>query len=266
MSTGHRIKQRRQELGLSVGDVADRLGVSLATVYRYEKGDIEKLPGTMLEPLARLLHTTPAWLMDWGIDDEFSYPPRGWLPLLGRIACGVPLLADANVTDFVPPPPAGRADFALRCRGDSMTSARIFDGDIVYIRACADVENGEIAAVLLGDEATLKKVYRIPGRLTLRAENPMFADMVFTGAQAADVRILGKAVAFYSTVQHEADSADGEWRSGVGMPIAARGGGVTVQTEQQARRAWMFDQHCKKTGEVEKSRRQSVFAAAGYGV
>ena len=60
-----RMKQRRKELGISVEAVAAALGVSVATVYRYEKGDIEKVPGALLEPLARVLHTTPAYLMGW---------------------------------------------------------------------------------------------------------------------------------------------------------------------------------------------------------
>lgn len=66
------------------------------------------------------------------------------------------------------------ADFCLRCKGDSMINARIFDGDIVYIRQQDDVENGEIAAVVIDGEATLKRVYKYPNRLELRAENPTF--------------------------------------------------------------------------------------------
>lgn len=82
-----------------------------------------------------------------------------------------------------------------------MINARIFDGDIVYIRQQPDVENGEIAAVLIGDEATLKKVYKYPNRIELRAENPTMKPLEYEGEEINNVRILGKAVYFISKVQ-----------------------------------------------------------------
>ena len=92
-----------------------------------------------------------------------------------------------------------RADFALRCAGDSMINARIFNGNLVFIRRQDDVENGEIAAVIIGDEATLKRVYKYPNRLELRPENPTFPVLNFEGTRLNEVRIVGKAVAFLST-------------------------------------------------------------------
>lgn len=65
MTTGERLRARRKELGISANDIAEALGVSRATIFRYEKGDIEKLPGSILEPLSKILHTTPAYLMGW---------------------------------------------------------------------------------------------------------------------------------------------------------------------------------------------------------
>ena len=94
-----------------------------------------------------------------------------------------------------------QADFALRCKGDSMIGARILDGDIVYIRQQPDVDDGEIAAVLIDNEATLKRVYKMPGRLQLRAENPAFLPINLEGDELETVRILGKAVAFKSSVK-----------------------------------------------------------------
>ena len=102
--------------------------------------------------------------------------------------------------------------------------------------------------MLIGDEATLKKVYRTPDKLVLRAENPLYSDRVFTGEALDGVRVLGKAVAFTSAVQHEVDRLDGEWRKYVGQPIAARGGGVKPMTEAQAKAAWKFEQSRVKTG------------------
>ena len=92
------------------------------------------------------------------------------------------------------------ADFCLEAKGDSMINARIFDGDIVFIKQQPDVENGEIAAVVMGDDATLKRVYKYDGTIQLRAENPMYAPMTFTGEQLNNIRIIGKAVAFQSRI------------------------------------------------------------------
>ena len=103
-----------------------------------------------------------------GVENEivFSYPdilplpPTKKLPLLGTIACGEPILAEENIEEYIDVDEEVKADFVLRCKGQSMIEARIFDGDLVYIHQQADVENGEIAAVLIDNEATLKKVYK----------------------------------------------------------------------------------------------------------
>lgn len=211
-STGQRIKARRKELGLSAEKVADVLGVSPATIYRYENGDIEKVPGDSLEPIARILCTTPAALMGWEEpelnlpDNILPLPNTYTVPLIGTIACGQPITAVQEDTEQVPVPEYIHADFALRCKGDSMINARIFDGDVVYIRQQEEVENGEIAAVMISDtaemaEATLKRVYRSEGQLILQAENPSFAPIMFVGEALKQVRILGKAVAFISPVK-----------------------------------------------------------------
>ncbi len=123
--------------------------------------------------------------------------PMGRAPLLGRIACGEPILAEENIEDYVDLPKHITADFALECRGDSMIGAGIQDGDVVYIRQQPEVENGQIAAVLVGDEeATLKRFYFDGQAIQLVAENPKFAPMVFTGEDINKVRVIGRAVAF----------------------------------------------------------------------
>lgn len=117
------------------------------------------------------------------------------VPQIGTIACGNPITAYENMEELVPLPPRVRADFALKCRGESMINAHIFDGDVVYIRQQPIVENGEIAAVLIGDEATLKRVYIYKNRLTLMPENPMYDPINLIGEEMEQVTILGKAVA-----------------------------------------------------------------------
>lgn len=93
------------------------------------------------------------------------------------------------------------ADFALKCKGDSMINARIFDGDIVYIRQQPDVNDGEIAAVFIGEEATLKKVHKYPNRIVLSACNPLYDDFIYIDEQLNNIKILGEAVAFFSIIK-----------------------------------------------------------------
>ncbi len=135
------------------------------------------------------------------VKNIIPFPKMKKVPLLGTIACGEPILAEENIESYIDMPEEVRGDYALRCKGDSMINARIFDGDIVFIRQQPDVENGEIAAVLIDDEATLKKVYKYPNRIELRAENPTMKPLEYEGEELNNIRILGKAVYFLSPVQ-----------------------------------------------------------------
>ena len=202
------MKDRRKAIGISAEKLADMLGVSPATIYRYENGDIEKVPGDRLGPIAVALQTTPAYLMGWNdaadaaSSNIISMPETRKIPLLGAIACGEPILAQENIEDYVDIPKHIKADFALSCKGDSMINARIFDGDIVYIRQQDTVESGEIAAVLNDDgEATLKRVRIYEDHIVLEPENPMYPPKSFWNEEMNNIRILGKAVAFTSAVR-----------------------------------------------------------------
>lgn len=208
MTTGQRMKIRRKEIGLSAERVAEILGVSPATIYRYENGDIEKVPGDRLGPIADALKTTPAFLMGWDDIADSSFPGNiipmpemRKIPLIGSIACGAPILAEEHVEEYIDIPRHVHADFALSCKGDSMINARIFDGDIVYIRQQPSVDNGEIAAVLIDGEATLKRVKLHSNRIILEPENPMYDPLVYRNEEMNSVRILGKAVAFTSAIR-----------------------------------------------------------------
>lgn len=209
MTIGDRIKTRRVRLGLSVDELAARLGKNRATVYRYENNEITNFPAKVLEPLARALETTPAVLMGWG--EELTGAPAAWdgepipnlvpAPRLGTIACGAPILAQQNIEGYDLVPDWAGCDFTLRCKGDSMIGARIFDGDVVCIHAQPEVENGEIAAVLVDDEATLKRVRRYPDHIVLQPENPNYRPLVFWDEEMNQVQILGKATYFISAVR-----------------------------------------------------------------
>lgn len=125
------------------------------------------------------------------------------LPMLGSVSCGKPKYINLERESYIQAGTEIRADFTLTASGDSMIGARIKDGDIVFIRKQSIVENGEIAAIGIGDEALLKRFYcyRDKGLLILKAENPKYEDLVFTGNEMNEVHILGKAVAFQSDVE-----------------------------------------------------------------
>lgn len=205
---GKRIKDRRKALGMSAEDVAAKMNVSPATIYRYESSDILNMGLDKLKPIADALKTSPAYLLDW--DEELGKPSSSnviplpktvRIPLVGKIACGEPITAVENIEDYLNIPIECGANFALRCQGDSMSGIRIIDGDIVLIRQQPDVEDGEIAAVLIDGEATLKRVYKMPGRITLRPENPAYQPIDIIGKNLDGVKILGKAIYFISEVK-----------------------------------------------------------------
>ena len=208
MTIGSRIREYRKKLDLSVDDVAEKLGKNRATVYRYESDDIENLPATVLEPLAKILQTTPAELMGWKKDSvaDLSSIPNIFplktkkVPLLGTIAADVPIYAEENFDGHRERTKGVRADFCLKIKGDSMIGARINDGDLIFIHKQPDVENGEIAAVLIDGEATLKRIYKKNATLVLQAENPKYAPIICSAKTCDECIIMGKAVAFQSDV------------------------------------------------------------------
>lgn len=210
MTTGQRIRQIRKNLGISQEELGKMVGVGKQAIYKYETGVVTNIPVERLALIAEALNTTPAYLMGWEDTPEPSIldipgveplPDMVDIPLLGTIACGEPLLAVENIEEYVPVERTIHATFALRCKGESMINARIHDGDIVYIRQQPNVENGQIAAVLIDNEATLKRVYRQEDAITLAPENPAFPPLVYTGEAAKGVRILGLAVAFTSAIK-----------------------------------------------------------------
>ena len=196
-----RIRQRREQLGLSQEELAARMGYrSKSSITKLEKG-INDLPRAKLEELAAALDTTPAWLM--GLVD-LPFPPPGFeplpemvrVPLVGSIACGTPITAEQNIECYIGVPAAWHADFALTCHGSSMAPT-ICDGDIVCIRRQPEGEQGEIAAVRIGEEATLKHFHRQGETVMLLADNTAVCPpMVFAGPQLEEIQIEGRAVGF----------------------------------------------------------------------
>lgn len=201
------LKERRLQLSLTLKEVATKVGVSEATVSRWEGGQIANMKRQYIAAYAAALQTTPGFIMTGKEEQETDTTsrtvsvPRGFqplpemaqVPLVGRIACGTPITAEQNVEQIVSIPAAWRATFTLMCKGNSM-APRIQDGDLVAVRSQPEVENGEIAAVRIGEEATLKHVYVYPNYIELRPENPEYESIIKIGPDMADVVIEGKAV------------------------------------------------------------------------
>ncbi|MBR2971755.1 MAG: helix-turn-helix domain-containing protein [Clostridia bacterium] len=202
-----KLKELRKSKGMTLDELAEMIGTSKQTIHRYENGTITNVPPEKVESLASALGTTPGELMGWDSEPTEIYSnvtpmTVKRLPVLGDIACGMPIYAEEKHESFVSVSDKFDADFCLTARGDSMIGARIHDGDIVFIRSQSTVENGEIAAVILGDEATLKRVYYYPNekKLVLSPENPRYAPLVYVGRELEEVKIIGKAVAFQSII------------------------------------------------------------------
>ena len=216
MSTiGSRIRNRREELGLSQDELGKRLGYKSRSSINKIELDQRNLTQSKIKAIAEALETTPAYIMGWDEPDQkldkenlkffdnlFPIETKKF-PLIGNIACGKPILADEQFEAYIEAGANIKADFCLRAKGDSMIGARIYDGDIVFIRKQEMVDDGEIAAVLIDDEASLKRVYydQESNVIQLFAENPQYKTMRFAGEELDHIRILGKAVALQTDIK-----------------------------------------------------------------
>lgn len=213
MKLGDLIREYRDSHDLSQRQFASRCDLSNGYISILERGinpstgkpvtptipQLKKLADGMRMTLSELFEKADDMPIDIA-PNIIPMPEMRRIPLVGAIACGEPILAEENIEEYISIPKDLAGDFALTCKGDSMINARIFDGDIVYIRQQDTVENGEIAAVLIDGEATLKRFKKLPDRIILEPENPLYDPLVFRGEEMNDVRILGKAVAFTSIV------------------------------------------------------------------
>jgi repressor LexA len=213
-----RLKARR---GLTTDALAQKSGIPKGTINKVLNGETRNPTIGTLKALAEALECPLEWLGDNGGSAAVPAPRPAnipgvrrlgdateahWfdnllpivtrrVPLLGTIAAGAPIYAEQELA--VADCDNGiHCDFALRVKGDSMIGARIHDGDVVFIRRQDDVADGQIAAVVIDDEATLKRVYHVKNGLQLLSENPKYPPMMFTLAECGVIRILGLAVGF----------------------------------------------------------------------
>ena len=214
MTIGKRIKDLRTSLDMTQDELAKLTGYkSRSSIQKIESGERDITQST-IAAFAKALKVTPSVIMGWEENNEnntapdysnikgiMPLPEMRKVPLLGAIACGEPIYREED--EWISLPSDIKADFCLRCEGDSMIDARINDGDIVFIKACPEVENGQIAAVSIDNEVTLKRVFYYPekNRLVLYPENKAYEPFVYMNEELNDVRILGRAVMFLSGVR-----------------------------------------------------------------
>ncbi|WP_462274302.1 LexA family protein [Filifactor alocis] len=210
MTVGTVLRTLRENNKMTLEEVSKKLGIAKQTLYKYEIGIITNIPLLKIEELAKIYNVSPSYITGWEDEkkdnlsqyDNIMPITTKKVPLLGQIACGKPIYADEDRESYIEVGTELKADFCLKATGDSMINARIFDGDIVFIRKQPTVENGEIAAVIIDDSATLKRVFYHPETdiLELKAENPKYPVQTYTNEQLNEIKILGKAIAFQGDV------------------------------------------------------------------
>lgn len=197
------IKNRRIELGLSQSELADRVGYSdKSMISKVERGVVDLSQSKILS-FATALECTPAFLVGWEQPDSPLFSPlpkmKEWR-VIGATACGTPMHKETP-WETVEAPEDIKGDVVFRCVGDSMIAARIFDGDLVFVKLKPEIENGQIGVVRIGEEYTLKRLYAYPDYVELRAENPTVQAIILRGKDLEQFEVVGEAVAFLSAVR-----------------------------------------------------------------
>lgn len=209
MTISERIKLLRKQKKITQEELAKIINVERSSIAKYETGTTPSME--ILIKIANYFNVTIDYLsgntsapsLDISTIPGVFIPKTKKLPIIGRVACGEPIFAEESFDGYIDIEEGINADFCLRAKGDSMIGARIMDGDIVIVKKQDMVNNGEIAVVLIDDEATLKRAYFYPekNKLVLNPENPKYEPLVYIGEELNSIRILGKAVAFQSVIR-----------------------------------------------------------------
>ena len=203
------IRDARKAMGMTQDELAKRTGYGdRSSIAKIEKGLID-LPQSKIELFAKALHTTAGDLMgtQGTTDDVFnkyvnvSPVEIQKIPMLGSIACGEPIFMNEEWEVYINKGKPIDCDFCLTCKGDSMEPG-IKDGSLVFIKKDIDIINGDVYAVAIDDEATLKRVYidRQAGLAQLVADNPKYRPMVYSANDFQNLQIMGKAICTLSPV------------------------------------------------------------------
>lgn len=183
-------------------ELSKKLGVSESTVGKWLLKKSTPRMG-VIEKISEIFNVNKSDILEEKIELEkikgiTLFNRARQIPIVGTIACGTPIFADENLEGYFIADSSIRADFALKCKGDSMIDAEIYDGDTVFLKKTPDVENGKIAAVLIDNEATLKKVIKTNDVIILQPCNSnsnLYKPILLDGKE--DTMILGEMVGVY---------------------------------------------------------------------
>lgn len=213
MKTGELIKKLRTEKGLTQEQLGDLVGVQKSAIAKWENGRVENIKRPKIKLLAEIFGVSPTIFLN---TDDVK-PVKGQpilpesvmplpdlsalnrIPILGTIACGSPITANQEY-EYLEVDEMIKADFCVRAKGDSMIDAGVRSGSIVLCRYAEQVENGQIAAVSIADDVTLKKFYSYGDTIVLRPCNPDFHEQVYSRDELNEIRIIGKAVTCISSI------------------------------------------------------------------
>lgn len=203
----NRIRELRKKHKISMKELGQYVGVAESTISLYET-EKRQPDNNVLIKIAEIFNVSVDYLLGRETNDIYAsigaMPVKKIkLPVLGNVACGEPIYANEDLEGYVYINEDIGADFCLHAKGDSMVNARIFDGDTLFVKKQDMVDDGEIAVVLIEDEATVKRVYydRENNTITFMPENPAYKPMRYNGEELNNIRILGKVIARYSRIK-----------------------------------------------------------------
>lgn len=206
MSIGENIRKLRSKYDLTQQQLGEIAGVSDKAVSTWENDSKVPRMGAV-ERISQHFNIPKSKILDEDYKESYLLPDAipvtvKTLPLFTEISCGEPIFSDEDIKCYIPVGENIEADFCVIANGDSMTGARINDGDIVFIKKVNEIKNGEIAAVWVdGDGALLKRIYIQDGVMSLVSENPKYAPKIYSEERAHEVRLIGKAIAFQSNIR-----------------------------------------------------------------
>lgn len=216
--TARRLSEALNTNNMRAQDLANATGINKASISQYVNGS-HSPSNISAGKMASVLNVSPLWLMGFDVPRDvnpaaarspesyglarFSDVHKKAIPLLGTVACGAPIYANEEHDSYVLADEDIDADYCLTARGDSMINARIYDGDLIFVKQCDHVENGEIAVVAIHDEVTLKRVYFYPETHTLQliAENPKYPPLIYHDEELDGVYVIGKALFFQALIR-----------------------------------------------------------------
>ena len=199
MNLYQRICRLCESKGISPNKMSIDLGMSRSSIPQLKSGHITTLKPATLAKIADYFDVTVDYLLgtERAMPENIRPLLKKKLPVLGHIACGEPIYNEEQFDAYIPVDGGIDADFSVQCVGDSMIGVGINDGDYVLVKSSPVCPNGKIAAVQIGDEATLKKYEYYPeeGLLILSPYNSNHRTQIYRGADLDTVHCLGIATA-----------------------------------------------------------------------